>query len=254
MIDRLSLTALPDLPMVQPGDDLPALISAGLRRAAIALQDGDVLVIAQKVVSKAEGRFVDLREVTPTPAAIELAEKTGKDPRHVTLILQEANEVVRWHSAGVIVVEHRLGFVSANAGIDHSNVSDDPNILLLLPKDPDGSAAGIRAALEAATGTRLAVIINDSHGRAWRNGTVGVAIGVSGLQPLQDMRGQPDLFDNALQVTTIGVADELAGAASLLMGQAREGRPIVHVRGFPYALAEGELRDLLRPKARDLFR
>lgn len=254
MTNTLTLTALPDIPIVQPGDDLPALICAGLRRADLTLQNGDLLVIAQKIVSKAEGRFVDLRQVVPTPAALDLAAKTGKDPRHVTLILQEANEVVRWHPSGVIVVEHRLGFVSANAGIDHSNVSDDPNMLLLLPKDPDASAAGIRAALEATTGARLAVIINDSHGRAWRNGTVGVAIGVSGLQPLQDLRGQPDLFDNTLQVTTIGVADELASAASLLMGQAREGRPIIHVRGFPYPLAEGRLTDLLRPKSRDLFR
>ncbi|TAK12028.1 MAG: coenzyme F420-0:L-glutamate ligase [Anaerolineae bacterium] len=249
----LVLTPLPGLPLVQPGDDLAALVEAGLARAGLILQDGDILVLAQKIVSKAEGRMVSLADVTPGPRATVLAEETQKDPRLVELILRESREVVR-HRLGLIVVEHRLGFVCANAGIDHSNVAEGDDQYLLLPEDPDGSAARLRATLEAASGARLGIAIIDSHGRAWRTGTAGVTIGLSGLPGLVDLRGREDLFGYELQFSEVGAADELAAAASLVMGQAAEGTPVVHVRGFPYPLREAALPELLREKERDMFR
>ncbi len=260
----LTLTPLPNIPLIQPGDDLAGLILSSLEQAEITLQDGDILVLAQKVVSKAENRLVNLATVTPSPAALDIAEKTGKDPRLAELLLRESSEVLRMRT-GTAIVEHRLGFVCANAGIDHSNVAPSPardergdggeeEWVLLLPENPDQSAAEIRAALETVSGKRLGVLIIDSHGRAWRLGTVGVAIGLSGLPGLMDERGWTDLFGYALQITVVGVADELAAAASLVMGQAAEGRPVVHVRGFPYPLREGSLKELLRPKEQDMFR
>ncbi len=259
MPDRppLQLTPLPGLPLVEPGDDLAELVLAALARRAIRLSDGDILVLAQKIVSKAEGRLVDLASVTPSSRAAELAAQTGKDPRLVELILRESRQVLRTRP-GVMIVEHRLGFVCASAGIDHSNVRGPHGApgdwVLLLPADPDASARRLRTRLEIASGARLGVLIIDSHGRAWRMGTVGVAIGLAGLPGLVDMRGWPDLFDFRLQITQVGVADELAAAASLLMGQAAEGVPLVHVRGFPYPLREGCLSELLRPREQDLFR
>lgn len=238
--------------MVQPGDDLPALLLAALQRHEIALEAGDILVLAQKIISKAEGRLVALDSVHVTPQAQELAAQVQKDPRLVQLILDESNEVVR-SRPGLIVVEHRLGFVSANAGIDHSNV-EAPDTVLLLPQDPDASAERVRQALAAATGVQPGVEIIDSHGRAWREGTVGVAIGLAGLPGVVDLRGEPDLFGNELRATILGAADELAAAASLVMGQAGEGCPAVHVRGFPYELRQAALSELLRPKERDEFR
>jgi coenzyme F420-0:L-glutamate ligase/coenzyme F420-1:gamma-L-glutamate ligase len=253
----LTLTPLPNIPLIQPGDDLAGLILSSLKQADITLQDGDILVLAQKIVSKVENRLVDLATITPTPAALELAEKTGKDPRLVELVLRESNEVLRTRP-GSVVVEHKLGFVCANAGIDHSNVAGDGNQaeewVLLLPENPDQSAAEIRAALESVSGKRIGVLIIDSHGRAWRLGTVGVAIGLSGLPGLVDERGWTDLFGYTLQITVVGVADELAAAASLVMGQAAEGTPVVHVRGFPYPLRDGSLKEMLRPKEQDMFR
>ncbi|MCS6995306.1 MAG: coenzyme F420-0:L-glutamate ligase [Anaerolineales bacterium] len=253
----LTLTPLPNVPLVQPGDDLAGLILSSLEQAGISLQDGDILVLAQKVVSKAENRFVNLAEVTPSDAALRLSQKTGKDPRLAELILRESREILRTRP-GTVIVEHRLGFVCANAGIDHSNVappsSGEGEWVLLLPENPDQSAAEIRARLEAASGKRLGVLIIDSHGRAWRLGTVGSAIGLSGLPGLIDERGWSDLFGYTLQITVVGVADELAAAASLVMGQAAEGTPVVHVRGFPYPLQEGSLKELLRPKEQDMFR
>ncbi len=249
----LTLTPLPGLPLVQPGDDLSELILAGLDRAALRLQEDDILVLAQKIVSKAEGRIVRLADVTPGARAIELAQATQKDARLVELILAESREVVRYRP-GLIVVEHRLGFVCANAGIDHSNVAEGDDCYLLLPDNPDDSAARLRAELRAASGKRTGVVIIDSHGRAWRTGTVGVAIGLAGMPGCEDLRGQPDLFGYELQATEVGVADELAAAASLMMGQAAEGTPVVHVRGFPYPAREGALSELLRDKGRDLFR
>ena len=249
----LTLTPLPAIPLIRPGDDLADIIISAAAEARIALQDGDIVVVAQKVISKAQGRFVHLGEVTPSPAALELAARSGKDPRLAELILRESREVLRVRP-GSVVVEHRLGFVCANAGIDHSNVRGEGDWVLLLPEDPDASALRLRARLEAATGTTIGVLIIDSHGRAWRLGTVGVAIGISGMPGLLDLRGRPDLFDFRLQVTEVGAADELAAAASLVMGQADEGTPVVHVRGFPYALRESSLGELLRPRDQDMFR
>ena len=249
----LTLTPLDGLPLIQPGDDLASLLLASLGRASIALQDGDILVLAQKIVSKAEGRFAILDAVQPTAEAQALAAQTEKDPRLVQLILDESQAVIR-AAPGTLIVQHRLGFISANAGIDHSNVEQGEQQVVLLPKDPDASALRIRQALEADSGARLGVLIIDSHGRPWRLGTAGVAIGLSGLPGLVDLRGRPDLFGRELRITQVAAADELAAAASLLMGQADEACPAVHVRGFPYPLREGQLSELLRPKDRDLFR
>jgi coenzyme F420-0:L-glutamate ligase / coenzyme F420-1:gamma-L-glutamate ligase len=253
----LTLTPLPNLPLIRPGDDLADILLSGLRTIPIDLLDGDILVLAQKIVSKAEGRMVDLKTITPSHEALELAAPSGKDARLVELILRESREVLRVRP-GTIIVQHKLGFVCASAGIDHSNVQGDGrdpgDWVLLLPLDPDRSAAEVRARLEAARGKRLGVMIIDSHGRAWRLGTVGIAIGLSGLPGVLDERGWEDLFGYQLRITIVGVADELAAAASLVMGQAAEGRPAVHVRGFPYPLAEGSLAEMIRPKDQDLFR
>jgi coenzyme F420-0:L-glutamate ligase / coenzyme F420-1:gamma-L-glutamate ligase len=253
----LTFTPLPGIPLIRPGDDLAEIILQALQRAEIQLQNGDILVFAQKIVSKAEGRLVNLHTVTPSPRAIQLAASIDKDARLVELILMESNEVLRTRP-GTIVVEHRLGFVCANAGIDHSNVAGEGSAqeewVLLLPKNPDVSASELRRRFETAGKARLGVMIIDSHGRAWRNGTVGVAIGLSGMPGLEDLRGKPDLFGFRLRITQVGAADELAAGASLLMGQAAEATPVIHVRGFPYALREGSFSELVRPKDQDLFR
>jgi coenzyme F420-0:L-glutamate ligase/coenzyme F420-1:gamma-L-glutamate ligase len=253
----LVLTPLPDIPLIRPGDHLADILLSSINAGGIALLDGDIIVLAQKIVSKAEGRQVDLATVKPSSRALDLAASCTKDPRLVELILRESNEVLRIRP-GTIIVEHRLGFISASAGIDHSNVQGDgerpEDWVLLLPVDPDRSAAEIRKQLEAASGKRLGVMIIDSHGRAWRLGTLGVAIGLSGLPGVVDQRGWEDLFGYRLQITIVGAADELAAAASLVMGQAAEGTPAVHVRGFPYPLREGSLREILRPRGEDLFR
>ncbi len=252
-MNQMVATALPGIPLVAAGDDLTALTLAGLDGAGIALCDGDVLVVASKVVAKAEGRSHRLSAVKASPAAREVARVCDKDPRLVELILAEAREVLRIRP-GLIVVEHRLGFVCANAGIDHSNLGVDPDVVLLLPLDPDESARRLRSGLQAATGVGVGVIINDSHGRAWRQGTVGVAIGVAGLAPLTDMRGHDDLFGQTLQVTVLGTADEIAAAASLLQGAAAERSPIVHMRGAPHRPGAGGLAEVLRPHKLDMFR
>jgi coenzyme F420-0:L-glutamate ligase/coenzyme F420-1:gamma-L-glutamate ligase len=228
-----------------------------MKADGLTLEDGDILVVGQKVISKAEGRMMNLATVQPGSRSLGIARETQKDPRLIELVLQESNRVVRMRP-GVIIVEHRLGFICANAGIDHSNVAGagEPaeEWVLLLPKNPDRSAQSIRNRLGALSGRRVGVIINDSHGRPWRLGTVGVCIGLSGVPPLVDERGWTDLFGYTLQSTVVGVADELAAAASLVMGQAAEGTPVVHVRGFPYPLRDGALDELLRPADQDLFR
>jgi coenzyme F420-0:L-glutamate ligase / coenzyme F420-1:gamma-L-glutamate ligase len=245
------------MPLIRHGDNLADILVGALQDNQIALEDNDILVLAQKIVSKAEGRAVNLVNITPSRHALALAEKTEKDARLVELILQESKEVIRTR-LGTIIVEHKLGFVCANAGIDHSNVAGVGNSaeewVLLLPANPDHSAEAIRQQLQSKTGKQLGILIIDSHGRAWRNGTVGVAIGIAGLPGLQDLRGEPDLFGFTLRITQVGIADELAAAASLVMGQAAEGTPVVHVRGFPYPLREGSLQELIRPKEQDLFR
>ena len=250
---RIELLSIPGIPLVQPGDDLPGILFAAVRRAGLHFQDRDVLVVAQKVVSKAEGRLVYLPDVVPSPRALELARQTHKDPRLVEVVLGETAEVLRVRP-GLLVVEHRLGFVCANAGVDQSNVAGSDDWALLLPEDPDASARRLREAVRLATGKDIAVIVADSHGRAWRFGTVGVAIGVAGLRPVSDLRGQPDLTGRPLQITEVGTADEIAAAASLLMGQAAEGTPVVLVRGAVYVPGEGRLDEILRPRAGDLFR
>ncbi len=251
----LTLTPLKHIPFIRQGDNLADILLNALRVTNIELQDDDILVLAQKIVSKAEGRMVNLATVTPSNRALELAQKSGKDPRIAELLLQESNEVLRVRM-GTVVVEHKLGFVCANAGIDQSNVTgeDGGEYALLLPVDPDRSAREIRQAIQTITGKKIGVMIIDSHGRAWRIGTVGICIGLSGIPALVDERGWRDLFGHTLKITIVGVADELAAAASLMMGQAAEGTPVVHARGFPYPLGEGSLRELLRPKEQDMFR
>lgn len=250
MAGRIELIALEGLPLVVPGDDLAALVGAALARADLVLHDGDVLVLAQKIVSKAEGRRVALADVTPSMEAQHVAEEVRKDPRLVELVLRESVRIVR---AGphVLIVEHRLGLIMANAGIDQSNV--EPGSALLLPANPDASAARLRARL-APEGMRFGVVINDSFGRPWRRGTTGVAIGAAGLPALVDRRGEADLFGRPLQVTMIALADEIAACASLLMGPAAEGRPAVLLRGLDWTAPASPANALIRPASEDLFR
>lgn len=247
----VSLIPLPDFPRVVPGDrlDEQILSAAGID----GFHDGDVVVLAQKVVSKAEGRYVRLADVVPSEQAERLAAIARKDPRVVELILSESSSVMR-AVPGIIIVRHRLGYVMANAGIDQSNLSQGENEqVLLLPVDPDGSAAELRRKLQAATQRRLAVLIIDSFGRAWRQGTCGTAIGSSGLPALQDLRGRPDLYGRRLETSELGFADEIAAAASLVMGQADEGRPVVIVRGVRWEESQQSAVNLVRPTASDLF-
>lgn len=245
------------MPLIQPGDDLAGILIDSILRNGFKLIDGDIIVLAQKIVSKAENRLVNITLVEPSAEAVELAEKTEKDARIVELMLQESKAVLRYRP-GTIICEHRLGFVCANAGIDHSNVQglwgNSEDWVLLLPKDPDLSAAQIRTRIGEATGILPGVMIIDSHGRAWRMGTVGVSIGLAGLPGLVDLRGREDLFGFHLRITQVGAADELAAAASLMMGQASESIPAVLVRGFPYPLREGSIKELIRPNDLDLFR
>lgn len=248
---QLTLTALTGLPHVQAGDDLADLLRGALDAAGLVPQAGDVLVLAQKIVSKAEGRQVALDSVAPSDAALELAGRTGKDPRLVELILSETDVVMRVR-AGLVIVRHRRGWVLANAGIDQSNV-DGEDHALLLPQDPDASCAALRARLRAHYGVDLAVVIIDSFGRAWRTGTTGTAIGASGLPGLRDLRGTPDLYGRPLQTSELGHADEIAAAASLLMGQAGEGLPAVLLRGLPLPERDGNAAELVRSRDQDLF-
>ncbi len=253
----LTLTPLSNIPLIRRDDPLADILVKALHESAITLQNGDILVLAQKIVSKAEGRIVDLTTVTPGERAEKLAVQIDKDPRIVELILQESRSILR-SRPGTVIVEHKLGFICANAGIDHSNVSGNGDnkeeSVLLLPENPDRSAHDLREKIKSLTGIQLGILIIDSHGRAWRNGTVGITIGISGLPGLVDLRGEPDLFGYTLRITQVGVADELAAAASLVMGQAAEGTPAVHVRGFPYELRDGSLSELIRPSDEDLFR
>ncbi len=253
----LTLTPLLDIPLIKPGDDLASHLISSIERSAILPENGDILVLAQKIVSKAEGRLVNLSCVTPSLQAIDLAHETEKDPRFVELVLRESNSVVR-SRVGTIIVEHHLGFICANAGIDHSNVyepgGNPEDWVLLLPENPDRSAEELRRRLCDRFKVELGVLIIDSHGRAWRLGVVGTTIGMAGMPGLVDMRGKPDIYGYHLRITQIAVADELAAAASLVMGQADERRPAVWVKGFPYPLRGGRLKELIRPIDQDMFR
>lgn len=248
---RLEILAVAGMPVVQPGDDIASLIAA----RTPPLRDHDIIVVAQKIVSKAEGRMVDIAGVTPSAEARALAAEVGKDPRLVEVILSESTRVVR-SRPNLLIMQHRLGFVMANAGVDHSNVAapDGTERVLLLPRDPDASAEAIRAALAARFNARIGVIINDSFGRPWRRGTAGVAIGAAGVPSMIDLRGKPDLFGRTLEVSIAGFADEVAAAASLLQGQADEGQPVVVVRGLSWTAPEEPATALVRPPEEDLFR
>jgi coenzyme F420-0:L-glutamate ligase/coenzyme F420-1:gamma-L-glutamate ligase len=251
----LSFSALDGLPEVTAGMALAPLIAAALARHALAACDDDVLLVCQKIVSKSEGRFVDLGAVEVSSRALELATHCGKDARLVEVILQESTEVVRC-APQVLIVRHRLGLVMANAGVDQSNVPDSESRVLLLPQDPDGSAAALRTALAGLLGVAPAVVITDTFGRPWRHGVCGTAIGSAGIVTLLDRRGEEDRFGRKLKVTQTPVADQLAGAATLLMGEGAEGRPVVLARGVPAAWRRESARaaDVLRPVAEDLFR
>ncbi|MFQ5894665.1 MAG: coenzyme F420-0:L-glutamate ligase [Nitrospinota bacterium] len=250
---RVEIVGLSGLPLIGPGDDLGGLLAAALERQGAQLRDEDILVVAQKVVSKAEGRMVDLREVAPSPEAQAIALRDGRDPRLVEVVLRESNEVVR-AAPVALIVEHRLGCVCAHGGVDRSNVAGSDEIALLLPLDPDASARRLRERLREIAGAAPAVLISDSQGRAFRRGVVGVALGCAGLEPLVDRRGELDLFGRSLQITQVGTADQVASAASLVMGEGDEAIPAVLIRGLPYRRSERPARVLLRPKAEDLFR
>lgn len=250
----LTAQALANFPLVQPGDDLAALLLATLNDNGITLQEGDVFVIASKIVSKAEDRYVALDRVTPGDEARRLAEITGKDPRFVELVLHESVMVSR-AAPNVLVTQHRLGFVSANAGIDQSNIEDGAARVLLLPLDPDATARHLRERLYQATGVQVAVVISDTHGRPFRLGNVGVAIGLAGLPALVDQRGERDLFGRTLKATVQGYADMIASAAHLLGGEAAEGLPVVLLRGLVYPVEQdSRAADLNRPPEHDLYR
>lgn len=254
-MSAMTLFPIQDVPLIHPGDDLAALIAERLEAQGERLQPGDIVVVAQKVVSKAEGRLVKLSQVTPSPQAIELADLVAKDPRHVQAILDDSRAIIRARR-GLLVVEQRNGWICANAGVDRSNVAPgDEELIALLPEDADASAARLRSRLGELTGVEPGVIINDSHGRAWRIGTTGVAIGCAGLPPVWNQRGLHDLFGYELMSSEECIADELAGAASLLMGQSDEGRPIVVIRGYtPPPLPPAPATTIQRPAEMDAFR
>ncbi|HEX8795787.1 MAG TPA: coenzyme F420-0:L-glutamate ligase [Polyangiaceae bacterium] len=257
---RLEVIAVPGIPLVGTGDDVPGLVVRAIRDAGIVLAHGDVLVVTSKLLSRAEGRFVDLSRVEPTALATDLARAVCKDPRVVELILRESMAISR-QAPNVLIVRHRLGFVVANAGIDASNAvppgapAGSGPWALLLPEAPDASAAAIRARVESESpeGTRVGVVITDSFGRPFRLGTVGVAIGVAGLPPLWDRRGEPDLFGRTLEQTITALADQVAAVADLVAGQAAEGRPLVLVRGLRFDPTTQPASALLRKPEEDLY-
>lgn len=266
-MNAIQLLPLADVPLIKPGDNLAAIIFNCLQKQGLALQVGDIVVVAQKIVSKSENRLVNLGQVTPSERAQQIAQIVNKDPRHVQVILDESNEVI-WASPGIFVVEERNGYVAANAGVDRSNIEQpdgnaanhsDNEWVSLLPLDPDASAQKLRADLQRLTNVQIAVLINDTHGRPFRMGGVGVALGAAGLQTLVDERGESDLFGYKLQATLVATGDELASAASLLMGQAAEGTPVVIIRGYKSRSPQLDQPDkgaaeLIRPKEQDKFR
>jgi coenzyme F420-0:L-glutamate ligase/coenzyme F420-1:gamma-L-glutamate ligase len=249
----LTIQSLLEIPLIMPGDDLASIILEAAARAEISFQDQDVLVIASKIVSRSEGRFASLSDVIPSEPARQLAGVTGKDARLVEWVLRESRDVSR-AGPNVLVTRHRLGFVSANSGIDQSNVGQGSDVVLLLPVDPDASAERLRAALQARTGAKMGVVISDTHGRPFRVGNVGVAIGVAGLPAVLDLRGTADLFGRVMQVSVLGYADLVASAAHLVCGEGNEGLPVTLVRGLDYPPVDGRASDLNRLPAHDLYR
>jgi len=254
MPHTMKLTALEDVPEIRPGDELAAVLLTALEQNKVALADGDVVALCQKIVSKAEDRFVALDTVAPSGRAIELAQICDKDPRFVEVVLRQSTQVVRC-AKDVLIVRHQLGFIVANAGVDQSNIENAAARVLLLPEDSDRSAAGIRDAIAAKLGVRVGVVITDSFGRPWRLGVCGTCIGCAGVVPLVDMRGRPDRVGRPLRVTQIAVADAIAAAAALVMGEADEGRPIVVVSGIASEFVgdDGPAMRLIRPPEADLF-
>jgi coenzyme F420-0:L-glutamate ligase/coenzyme F420-1:gamma-L-glutamate ligase len=254
---QINIFPIPDFPIIKPGNDLAAIIIDSLKDSSFSIEDRDILVIAQKIVSKAEGRIVALKEVTPSDKALLLSEKTKKDPKLVELILKDSNEILAAREDGLLVVEQKSGFICANAGIDRSNVGPQNSSgqwVTLLPADPDSSAASIRDRIYELTNKRIAIIINDTHGRPFREGAIGVAIGVAGIEPIEDKRGCQDLFGYRLHTTSIAIVDEIASAASMVMGQAAEGTPVVLIRGMSYQAVDSSAKKLIRPKGKDFFR
>ncbi len=247
----IQIIGLKKIPLIKSGDNIADHIIAAANEEKIGISGRDIIVVAQKIVSKAEGGVVDLKSIEPSPRAEEIAKTSGKDPRHIEAILRGTTKILRLKEAHIIVETHH-GFVCANAGVDRSNV-EDPDSVSVLPDDPDKSAREIRQRIRELTGADVGVIISDTFGRAWRMGQVNVAIGVDGLQPMVDYRGSKDMFGYNLNVTQIAVADELASAAELVMKK-RDGVPVAIIRGFEYAQAKGSARDLIRPENEDLFR
>jgi coenzyme F420-0:L-glutamate ligase/coenzyme F420-1:gamma-L-glutamate ligase len=255
MTKNVTFVAVSGIPLIKPDDPLGSILIDALKTAKLSVEAGDILVVAQKIVSKAEGRYVDLAKVDPSPRAQDYARRTGKDPRFVEVVLSESTDVIRT-APNVLIVAHRLGFIMANAGIDQSNIEHSNGVerVLLLPNNPDASAASLKAALDAAFGVACGVVINDSFGRPWRNGVTGVALGAAGIPSLVDMVGMPDIFGRKLRMTEIALADEVAAGASLVMGQAAEGLPAVLVRGLDLNAPARPASALIRDPAKDLFR
>lgn len=246
----ISIIGLEGIPLIRRGDDLGQIIVEAAQRQGVGIEDGDIIVVTQKIVSKAEGRLVDLKDVEPSKFAKAIAINTERDPRHVEVILRETSRIVKMRGS-VLITETKHGFVSANAGVDRSNVEED--LICLLPIDPDESARRILEGMRETTGKETAVIVTDTWGRPWRLGQVDFAIGLSGMSPFRDYRGETDMFGYTLSVTNIAVADELASAAELAKGKLA-GVPVVIVRGYDYPKGEGSARDMIRPIEEDLFR
>ena len=249
---EIRILGLEAIPVVREGDDVGALICEAAEREGVGICDGDVIVVSHIIISRAEGRVVSLSDVRPSEFALNVAQELGKDPRLVEVVLRESKGIVRMGD-GHLICETKHGFICANAGVDRSNVPGEETVALL-PEDPDASARRIKERIRELTGRDVAVIVCDTHGRPLRRGTINVAIGVAGLEPIWDRRGDVDLFGYVLRVTRVAVADELASAAELLMGQADEGIPVVIIRGYRYRPSEhASARELIRPRKRDLF-
>jgi coenzyme F420-0:L-glutamate ligase/coenzyme F420-1:gamma-L-glutamate ligase len=250
-LPELRILGLPGIPIVTPGMDLAALIQQAATTASLPLQAGDILVVTQKVVSKAEGHLIHLKDVSPSPLAQNFARQWGKDPRHVEVVLQQSRRIVKM-DRGVLITETHHGFTCANAGVDQSNI-EGAEVVAVLPPDPDASARAIRQALRERLGFEVAVIISDTFGRPWRHGLVNIAIGLSGIEAIKDYTGQLDAQGYELRVTALAIADELAAAAELVMNKL-DNVPVAVIRGYEYPRGEGSLAQLIRAAERDLFR